>query len=134
MNAEFNPELIENKLAEKAIGICIEVHKQLGPGLYESVYEEAIAYELDSTGIPYERQQEIPVYYKGTKLGLGFRADFIVDEFLLLEIKSVETLAPVHAKQLLTYLRLTKIRLGLLVNFNEPLLKDGIKRIANNLY
>ena len=125
--------LPENKVAEKVIGLCIEVHRELGPGLLESIYEEAVAYELTNAGIRFSRQKEIPVSYKGNPLSIAFRADFIVDELIVLEIKSVEMLAAVHAKQLATYLTLTRLRLGLLINFNEYLLRDGLRRVVNNL-
>lgn len=133
MASKIDLGLAENLLAERIIGICIEIHKELGPGLFESVYEEAVAYELEAAGIEYSRQKAIPVNYKGRPLAVGFRADFIVEDLIVLEIKSVEFLAPVHSKQLLTYLNLTKLKLGFLINFNEYLLKDGLKRIANNL-
>ena len=99
----------------------------------ESVYEYAICHELDKSGIKYCRQKEIQVYYDYLNMGLGFRADIIVMEKIIVEIKSIEHIAPVHSKQLLTYLKLTNLKLGLLVNFNEVLIKDGIIRIANKL-
>ncbi len=91
-------------MAEKVIGLCIEVHRELGPGLLESIYEEAVAFELNQAGINFSRQKEIPVSYKGNPLAMGFRADLIVDDLIVLEIKSVELLTPVHAKQVATYL------------------------------
>ncbi|MBP9983525.1 MAG: GxxExxY protein [Prevotella sp.] len=103
------------------------------PGLFESVYEAAICYELDKLNINYQRQQGIVAIYEDKILDLGFRADIIIENKVIVEIKSIETLAPVHYKQLLTYLRLTDLKLGLLVNFNVDLIKDGVHRIVNNL-
>ena len=122
---------MDNELTQKIIGCCIEVHKNLGPGLFESVYEEALCYELTKSSIPFTRQQDIPIQYKGITLEAGFRADIIVADAVILEIKSVEKMSPVFAKQLLTYLRLTDKRLGLLINFNVNLLKEGIERVVN---
>ncbi len=121
----------ENDISEKLIGNCIKIHKELGVGLLESIYEEALAYELIKNGISFKRQIEIPVIYDGKQLGIGFRADLIIEEKVILELKSVEKIVPIHKKQLLTYLKLTGIQLGLLINFNEILLKDGITRIKN---
>lgn len=115
------------------VNTFLKVHRALGPGLLESVYEEAISYELGKAGILYKRQQGIEVIYEDVKLELGFRADLIVEDKVIVELKSVESLAPVHHKVLLTYLRLTNLKLGLLVNFNVDLIKHGIKRIVNNL-
>jgi GxxExxY protein len=123
----------ENDLSKIVVNTCFNIHKELGPGLFESVYEEILAYELGQKGIEFERQKPLPVFWKAKKMDIGFRADLIVERKLIVEIKSIEAIAPVHSKQLLTYLRLTDIKLGLLVNFNEALIKDGIKRIANNL-
>ena len=125
--------MTENKLASIILDISFEIHKTLGPGLFESVYEEIICYELSRSGIEFKRQEVIPVTWKRRKMNIGFKADIILENRMIVEIKSVEQLAPVHHKQLLTYLRLTDIKLGLLINFNEALLKNGIKRIANNL-
>ena len=112
------------------IGICIKVHEYLGPGLLESVYEEVICYELTKLGISFKRQQGIPVIYEEIKLDIGFRADVIIEGKVVLEIKSVETMAPVFVKTVLTYLRLTEIEVGLLINFNVVLLRDGITRLV----
>ena len=125
--------MTENELAEVVIGLCIKIHKRLGPGLLESVYESALCYELEKAGIPYDRQKPIDVAYDDTTLDLGFRVDVIVAEKLLLELKSTESVTAIHHKILLTYLKLSKIKLGLLINFRHIVLKDGIKRIANNL-
>ena len=123
----------ENELAKIVLDICFEIHRELGPGLLESVYEEILCYELALRGIPFERQKGMSVIWKNIKMDLGYRSDIIVDKVLLIELKSVETMAKVFSKITLTYLRLSKIRLGLLINFNNELLKDGISRIANNL-
>lgn len=123
----------ENDISKIIVDCCFKVHTQLGPGLLESVYEEVLAYELMKRGLNVERQKAIPVLYDQIKMELGFRADLIVENKVIIELKSVDTLAPVHSKQLLTYLRLSNLKLGLLVNFNEALIKDGIKRIVNNL-
>ena len=123
----------ENILSEKIIGCCIRVHRILGPGLLESVYEEALAHELNNMNINFERQEEMAVNYGDIRLNLGFRADIIVEDKVLLELKSVEKLISLHFKQVLTYLRLTNLKLGLLINFNVELMKDGIRRIVNDL-
>jgi len=125
--------MTENEISKILIEILLKVHRNLGPGLLESVYEETICYELSLLQIPFTRQQGIAVNYNDVKMDLGFRADVIVDNKVIIEIKSIEALAPVHFKQLLTYLRLTNMKLGLLVNFNVALIKDGIKRVVNNL-
>lgn len=123
----------ENELATIVVDLCFKIHKSLGPGLLESVYEDALCYELTNFGLRYTRQHEINVIYEGIKLRGGFRADVIVEGELLIELKSIEYVMPVHMKILLTYLKLTNIKLGLLINFNEALLKNGIKRMVNNL-
>lgn len=119
-------------LTEKIIGACIEVHRQLGPGLLEAVYEECVCKELKYAGIQHERQAKLPLYYKGDLLEVGYRMDLVVDESVVIEIKAVEHILPVHEAQLITYLKLSKMTVGLLINFNVPLLKDGIKRLVNN--
>jgi GxxExxY protein len=123
----------ENILAAKALDISFKTHRQYGPGLLESIYKELLCHELDKTGIPYQRQQAVPLIHEGLKLGIGYRADIIIDNCLLLELKSVEALAPIHFSQTLSYLKLTDLRLGLLINFNVLYLKDGIHRIANRM-
>lgn len=123
----------ENEIATIIVDTCYKIHTELGPGLFESVYEEILAYELSNLGLKIERQKPIPVIWKDLKMEVGFRADLIIENLVVIEIKSVELIAPVHKKQLLTYLRLTNKKLGLLVNFNEALIKDGITRIVNNL-
>ena len=123
----------ENEISKILVDCCYKVHTELGPGLLESVYEEVLSYEIIKRGLNVERQKGIPVVYDSIKMELGFRADLIVENKVIIELKSIEAIAPVHSKQLLTYLRLTGFKLGLLVNFNEALIKDGIKRIVNNL-
>ncbi len=125
--------MTENEISKIVVDIFIKVHSALGPGLLESVYEQVICYELAQRNLNYKKQQEIKVVYNGVLLDAGFRADIIIEDKVIIEIKSVELLAPVHHKQLLTYLKLTDKKLGLLVNFNVNLVKDGIVRIVNNL-
>ncbi|PJA98414.1 MAG: GxxExxY protein [Ignavibacteriales bacterium CG_4_9_14_3_um_filter_30_11] len=123
----------ENEISKIIVNKCFQIHNSLGPGLLESVYEETLFYELTNEKFNCQRQKGIPVVYNDIKMELGFRADIIVEDKVIVEIKSVEALAPVHFKQLLTYLKLTGLKLGLLVNFNEALIKNGLKRIVNNL-
>ncbi|MEP6746789.1 MAG: GxxExxY protein [Bacteroidota bacterium] len=123
----------ENDLATSALDICFKMHRQYGPGLFESVYEEIFCHEWTKTGIEFKRQQAIPLIHEEIKLELGFRADVILDEKIILEFKSIEALGDLHFKQVLTYLKLANLKLGLLVNFNVVLLKDGIRRVANKL-
>lgn len=125
--------MTENEIATVVVDACYAVHTTLGPGLLESVYESVLAYEIEKRGLKTTRQQSIPVIYEGIYFDEGFRADLIVEEKVIIELKSVEKVAPVHKKQLLTYLRLTDRKLGLLVNFGENLIKDGISRIANGI-
>jgi GxxExxY protein len=117
-------------LTEGIIGLAIEVHRALGPGLLESAYEECLCYELKQSGIAFSRQVALPVVYKSVNLDFGYRMDIVVDNRLLLELKTVERLLPLHEAQLLTYLKLSGIKTGLLLNFNVPVLKDGIKRLV----
>lgn len=121
-------ELLEADLSERVIGAGIEVHKQLGPGLLESAYEACLCHELDLQGIPYQRQVGLPLAYKGMTLEEGYRMDVVVDDRLVLEIKSVREILPIHEAQLLTYLRLSRIKVGLLMNFHVPVFTDGLKR------
>ena len=123
----------ENEISGKIIGAAIELHKVLGPGLLESAYENALAYDLTQLGLVSKQQIPMPFIYKEIKLDVGYRIDIIVESKVLIEIKSVEALAPVHFAQVLTYLKLSNLKLGLLINFNSKLLKDGIHRIVNNL-
>ena len=125
--------MAENDLSRIIVDCCFRIHQGLGPGIFESVYETILAYELKKKGLRFKRQHSIPVIWDGVKMDQGFRADIIVESKVVIEIKSVEYVAPVHKKQLLTYLKLTDLKLGLLVNFNESLIKDGIHRIVNGL-
>lgn len=123
----------ENEISEIVIGAAIAVHAAMGPGLLESVYELGLAYELRKRGLKVERQVAVPVRYDGQELGEGFRLDLLVEGKVVVELKSVETVHPIHKKQLLTQLKLSGYKLGLLINFNEVLLKSGITRIVNGL-
>lgn len=123
----------ENEISKIILDIAFDIHTKLGPGLFESVYEEILIYELEDYGLDVKKQQGIPVIWNELKMEVGFRADIIVENKVIVEIKSIEALAPIHYKQLTTYLKITGLKLGLLINFNEYLLKDGIKRIANKL-
>jgi GxxExxY protein len=125
--------MTENDIAKIIVDACYEIHVELGPGLLESVYEEILFYELTNQGLKVERQKDIPVFWKGVEMGIGFRADLVVEDKVIVELKSVKEISPVHSKQLLTYLKVTDCKLGLLVNFNVELIRDGIKRIVNNL-
>lgn len=123
----------ENEIAKEVVDAAFKVHTSIGPGLLESVYEAILARELSSRGLTVSRQQPIPIHYDGLTFEEGFRADLIVDDLVILELKSVEQIAPLHKKQLLTYLRLANKRLGLLLNFGAPVIKDGIVRVANGM-
>jgi GxxExxY protein len=123
----------ENAVAQQVVDAAFRVHTRLGPGLRESVYEAALAYELEKRGLSITRQQGIPVVYEAVRIHAGFYADLVVEDKVIVEIKAVETVAPVHKKQLLTYLKLADKRLGLLINFNVELIKHGITRIVNGL-
>ncbi|MEW6609242.1 MAG: GxxExxY protein [bacterium] len=122
--------MYENELTSLIIGAAIEVHKNLGPGLLESAYEICLARELELRKVPFQRQVGLPIEYKGESCEVGYRIDLLVDKKVIVEIKSVETIHPVHEAQLLTYLRLSKCKVGLLINFNVPVLKEGIKRMV----
>jgi len=124
--------MLINEITGIIIEEAIKIHKDLVPGLLESVYEEVLYYRLTKRGLKVIRQVPIPVYYEEVKMEVGFRADLIVEDVVVVEIKSIENVPPVHYKIVLTYLRLTHITVGLLINFNEVLLKNGIKRIVNN--
>jgi len=125
--------MTENAIAKEIVDAAFRIHTRMGPGLLESVYDTILAYELDRRGLRTVRQQPIPVIYDSVRVDTGFRADLIVEDKVIVEVKSVELLAAVHGKQLLTYLRLADKRLGLLINFHVPLIKDGIRRIVNGL-
>ena len=127
------PQKREDALSKEIIGAAIEVHRHLGPGLLESAYEQCLAHELASRGIPFELQKPVPVVYKGIRLDCGFRVDLLVGGAVVVEIKSVEELTGVHEAQVLTYLKLTGCRLGLLLNFNERRMADGIQRVVLGL-
>lgn len=119
------------ELTEKVIGAAIQVHKALGPGLLESVYEECMSVEMELLGIPFERQKHLPISYRGVQVAASYRNDLLVDGRVVVDLKAVERLHPVHDAQLLTYLRLTGCHVGLLINFNVAILIDGIKRLVN---
>ncbi len=121
----------ENRISGEIVDACMKIHKVLGPGLLESVYEMVLAHELRARGYEIDLQVSIPVTYEGIVLEIGFRADMIVNDLVIVELKSVESILPVHKKQLLTYLRLSSKRVGLLINFNSELMKDGVTRVIN---
>lgn len=123
----------ENAIAKIVVDSAFKIHKEYGPGLLESIYEKLLQHELVTRGLNVRAQMPVPVFYEEIPLGTGFRVDLLVNEKLIVEIKSVESLAPVHLKQLRTYLLLTEKKLGLLINFNEALIKDGIRRVVNGL-
>jgi GxxExxY protein len=119
-------------LTEKIIGFGIDVHRALGPGLLESAYEECLCYELSEAGVGFTRQTHLPVAYKNVKLDCGYRMDILVDESVIVEVKTVTQLIPIHTAQLLSYLKMSGVRVGLLLNFHVPVLKTGLKRIVND--
>jgi GxxExxY protein len=123
-----------NQTTEQIIGAAIEVHRALGPGLLESAYEECLCREPTIRGIPFERQRRLPVTFKGARLDCGYRPDLLVDGRVVVEIKAVESLEPIHEAQVLTYLRLGGWSVGLLINFNVPVLKQGVKRLVLNFH
>lgn len=122
-----------NDLSSSIIGAAIEVHRALGPGLLESAYEQCLARELALRDIPFEQQKPLPVYYKGTELDCGYRLDFLVARSVVVEVKAIEALLPIHQAQVLSYLKLGGWKLGLLINFHVPLLREGIKRVVCGL-
>ena len=122
---EFDP------ISQKVLGCALEVHRTLGPGLLETVYEKALAQELTDAGLQFAAQVQLPVIYKGRDLGCGFRIDLLVENSVVVELKTVDQLAPIHEAQLITYLKLSGHRIGLLINFNVPLLKHGVKRLVH---
>ena len=121
---------IDDPLSERIIGSAIEVHRRTGPGLLESIYDVCLAFELKAAGLVFQRQHAVPIHYKTLSIQTAFRVDFVVEDRVLVELKAVETFLPVHKAQVLTYLKLTGISTGLLINFNVPVLKDGIRRIV----
>jgi len=125
-------EVADNRLTDKIIGAAIEVHRTLGPGLLESAYQECMCFELSQLGLEFQRQVELPVRYKGVNLDCGYRIDLIVEGAVIVELKTVSELLPVHSSQLLTYLKLSDKPIGLLINFNVTVLKRGLKRVVNH--
>jgi GxxExxY protein len=125
--------MLENEIAQVVVDVAFQIHKQLGPGLLESVYQAVMTHELRKRGLRVESEVPIPVNWDGIRMEVGFRADLIVEHCVIVELKSVEVVAAVHKKQLLTYLRVTNLHLGLLINFGAELIKDGISRVVNNL-
>ena len=123
----------ENEISSRIICAAVEVHRALGPGLLESSYEECLCHELTLWGVAFERQRSLPVSYKGKVLDCGYRMNIVVGEKVVLELKAVSRFEPIHDAQLLTYLKLSGLKLGLLLNFNVPLMRDGIRRIVNGL-
>ncbi len=122
---------LENEFTEKIIAAAIEVHRNLGPGLLESAYEECLCYELSQRGLRFKRQVNLPITYKGLKLDCGHKMDLVVEDAVIVELKTVDRLLPIHSAQLLTYLKSSGKQIGLLINFNVPVLKDGLKRMVN---
>ncbi|MCD0464044.1 GxxExxY protein [Flavobacterium sp. ENC] len=125
--------MTENELSKVVFNCSLKVHQTLGPGLLESAYEECLYYELKKTGLEIEKQKPLPLIYEEVRLDIGYRLDIIIENKLILEIKAVDALNEIHFAQLLTYLKLTNCKLGLLINFNVALIKNGIRRIVNNL-
>ena len=125
--------MTENELSRLIVNICFDIHQRYGPGLYESVYEELFCYEWAKLSIPFFRQHPIALIHEKLKLEIGFRADVIIDQKVILEFKSIDALAAIHYKQLQTYLKLSGLKLGMLINFNVPLIKNGIHRVVNKL-
>ncbi len=126
-------DMIENELSKKIIGCAIKVHSTLGPGLLENAYEECLFYELQKAGLMVQKQKALPLVYYDIKLEAGYRVDLLVEKKVIIEVKSVEGINEIHFAQVLTYLKLSECKLGLLINFNVKSLRDGIKRVANNL-
>lgn len=130
LNNEHAVERV-NSLTESIIGCAIEVHRAIGPGLLESAYEECLCYELAQNGLSFQRQVPLPVIYKGVKLDCGYKLDIIVENAVIIELKAVDRIIAIHEAQLLSYLRMLDLRVGLILNFHSSVLKDGIKRIVN---
>lgn len=130
LNCKTQEHLLNN-LSGKIIGAAIQVHSALGPGLLESTYEACLAYELESQGVKAVAQVSLPVIYKEVSLDVGYRVDLIIEDSIIVELKAVDSLTQVHTAQILAYLKLSQLKLGLLINFNVPHLKDGIKRVVN---
>jgi len=125
--------MTENEISKIIFDCALKVHRSLGPGLLESSYEECLFYELKKSGVQVEKQKSLPLIYEDVKLNIGYRIDIIVENKVIIELKAVETLNDVHFAQLLTYLKLSNCKLGMLINFNVALIKNGIKRVVNNL-
>lgn len=125
--------MTENELSKIIVDVCYKIHVKLGPGLLESVYENILSYELIKRGLKVERQKPLPVFWDELIMDIGFRADIVVEDCIIIELKSVEKITHVHQKQMLTYLKVTGLKLGLLINFNEGLIKNGISRIVLKL-
>lgn len=125
--------MTENEIAYEIVGACLEIHREVGPGLLESAYENALIYELRNRGLDIKQQVAMPFKYKEVIMEVGYKIDILVENKVIIELKSVEELYPVHYAQTLTYLKLSKLKLGMLINFNEKLIKNGIHRIVNNL-
>jgi len=128
-----NQIMTENEIAYEIVGACLEIHREVGPGLLESAYENALIYELKNRGLDVKQQVAMPFKYKEVIMEVGYKIDILVENKVIIELKSVEELCPVHYAQTLTYLKLSKLKLGMLINFNEKLIKNGIHRIVNNL-
>lgn len=126
-------ELSENEISKIVFDSSLKVHKALGPGLLESAYEACLYYELGKNNVRVEKQKTLPLVYETIKLDVGYRVDLIIDNKVIIEVKSVDTITNIHISQILTYLKLSKCKLGMIINFNEGLIKDGIKRVVNNL-
>ena len=123
----------EDQISNIVIGECLKIHKKVGPGLFESVYEKILYHELTGIGLKVSRQVPIKVWYNSMDFGIGFKADLVIEDLVIVELKSVESILPVHEKQLMTYLKLTGMKLGMLINFDVNLLKNGITRVVNDL-
>jgi len=130
--AEINKEERLNKITETIIGVAVDVHRAMGPGLLESAYEACMVYDLTHAGLKVEHQKPLPIIYRGVRLDCGYRLDLVIENEIILELKSVERLLPIHKAQLISYLKLSHCNIGLLINFNVRILKDGIQRIVNN--
>jgi GxxExxY protein len=130
VNTGVGAVLMAERLTEQVIGLAIAVHRHVGPGLLESVYEQCLCFELHNASVPFVRQVPVPVTYRGMEISDGFRADIVVDQAVIIEVKAVAAVVPVHEAQLRTYLRMSGLRVGLLLNFNEPRLVDGLRRFV----
>lgn len=128
----MNEEERLNKITETIIGVAINIHRTLGPGLLESAYEACMVYDLSQAGLKIEQQKSLPVVYRGVQLECGYRLDLMIENEVIVEIKSIEKLLPIHKAQLMSYLKLSGCKIGLLINFNVELLKEGIQRVVNN--